>query len=47
MSDFLNVLVVGVLLGGIYSLVSIGLNLIFGVIDVTYTERDVEYELTL
>ena len=34
MSDFLNVLVVGVLLGGIYSLVSIGLNLIFGVIRV-------------
>jgi branched-chain amino acid transport system permease protein len=34
MSDLLNVLVVGVLLGGIYSLVSIGLNLIFGVIRV-------------
>ena len=32
MTDFLNVLVVGLLLGGIYSLVSIGLNLIFGVI---------------
>jgi branched-chain amino acid transport system permease protein len=32
MNDLLNVLVVGVLLGGIYSLVSIGLNLIFGVI---------------
>lgn len=34
MSDLLNVLVVGLLLGGIYSLVSIGLNLIFGVIRV-------------
>jgi branched-chain amino acid transport system permease protein len=34
MSDLINVLVVGVLLGGIYSLVSIGLNLIFGVIRV-------------
>jgi branched-chain amino acid transport system permease protein len=32
--DLLNVLVVGLLLGGIYSLVSIGLNLIFGVIRV-------------
>ena len=32
MTDLLNVLVVGLLLGGIYSLVSIGLNLIFGVI---------------
>jgi branched-chain amino acid transport system permease protein len=32
MNDLINVLVVGVLLGGIYSLVSIGLNLIFGVI---------------
>ena len=34
MHDLLNVLIVGVLLGGIYSLVSIGLNLIFGVIRV-------------
>ena len=34
MNDLLNVLIVGVLLGGIYSLVSIGLNLIFGVIRV-------------
>ena len=34
MSSFLNVLVVGLLLGGIYGLVSIGLNLIFGVIRV-------------
>ena len=34
MSDLINVLVVGILLGGIYSLVSIGLNLIFGVIRV-------------
>jgi branched-chain amino acid transport system permease protein len=32
MIDLMNVLVVGLLLGGIYSLVSIGLNLIFGVI---------------
>ena len=32
MNDLVNVLIVGVLLGGIYSLVSIGLNLIFGVI---------------
>jgi branched-chain amino acid transport system permease protein len=32
MSDLLNVLAVGLLLGGIYSLVSVGLNLIFGVI---------------
>lgn len=32
MGDFLNILVIGLLLGGIYSLVSIGLNLIFGVI---------------
>jgi branched-chain amino acid transport system permease protein len=32
MDTLLNVLVVGVLLGGIYGLVSIGLNLIFGVI---------------
>ena len=34
MSTVLNVLVVGILLGGIYGLVSIGLNLIFGVIRV-------------
>jgi branched-chain amino acid transport system permease protein len=34
LSDLLNVLLVGLLLGGIYSLVSIGLNLIFGVIRV-------------
>ena len=34
MSTLLNVLVVGILLGGIYGLVSIGLNLIFGVIRV-------------
>jgi len=34
MSDLINVFVVGILLGGIYSLVSIGLNLIFGVIRV-------------
>ena len=32
MNDLVNVLIVGILLGGIYSLVSIGLNLIFGVI---------------
>jgi branched-chain amino acid transport system permease protein len=32
METVLNVLVVGILLGGIYGLVSIGLNLIFGVI---------------
>jgi branched-chain amino acid transport system permease protein len=32
MSDVLNVLIVGILLGGIYSLASVGLNLIFGVI---------------
>jgi len=32
MDQFLNVLIVGILLGGIYGLVSIGLNLIFGVI---------------
>ena len=32
MSDLINVLVFGLLLGGIYGLVSIGLNLIFGVI---------------
>ncbi len=34
MSTLLHVLVVGILLGGIYGLVSIGLNLIFGVIRV-------------
>lgn len=32
MENFLNVLVAGILLGGIYSLASIGLNLIFGVV---------------
>ena len=32
MSDLLNVIAVGILLGGIYALVSVGLNLIFGVI---------------
>ena len=32
MAEFLNILAVGLLLGGIYSLVSVGLNLIFGVI---------------
>ena len=34
MDALLHVLVVGILLGGIYGLVSIGLNLIFGVIRV-------------
>jgi len=34
MVDFINILAVGVLLGGIYALVSVGLNLIFGVIRV-------------
>ena len=34
MADFLSVLVTGVLLGGIYGLVSIGLNLVFGVMRV-------------
>ncbi len=34
MSIFLDILVAGVLLGGIYSLVSIGLNLVFGVLRV-------------
>jgi branched-chain amino acid transport system permease protein len=34
MGTFLNILVAGVLLGGIYSLVSIGLNLVFGVLRV-------------
>ena len=33
-TGFLNVLLVGLLLGGIYSLISIGLNLIFGVLRV-------------
>ncbi len=32
MTDLLNVIAVGILLGGIYALVSVGLNLIFGVI---------------
>jgi len=32
MDQFFNVLVFGLLLGGIYALVSIGLNLIFGVV---------------
>jgi branched-chain amino acid transport system permease protein len=32
MTDILNILAVGLLLGGVYSLVSVGLNLIFGVI---------------
>ena len=32
MADLLNVVTVGILLGGIYALVSVGLNLIFGVI---------------
>ena len=32
MADLINVIAVGVLLGGIYALVSVGLNLIFGVI---------------
>jgi len=32
--DFANVLAVGILLGGVYALVSVGLNLIFGVIRV-------------
>ena len=32
MDSFLNVLVFGILLGGIYGLVSIGLNLIFDVV---------------
>ena len=34
MVDFLNIVAIGVLLGGIYALVSVGLNLIFGVIRV-------------
>ena len=34
MSDVLNIVAIGVLLGGIYALVSVGLNLIFGVIRV-------------
>jgi len=32
METFLNILISGILLGGIYALVSIGLNLIFGVV---------------
>jgi len=32
MADFANILAVGILLGGIYALVAVGLNLIFGVI---------------
>jgi branched-chain amino acid transport system permease protein len=32
MNDFISLVVIGLLLGGIYSLISIGLNLIFGVI---------------
>ncbi|MFZ4530637.1 MAG: ABC transporter permease subunit, partial [Alsobacter sp.] len=32
MNTFLNVLLSGLLLGGIYALVSLGLNLIFGVV---------------
>ncbi len=32
MATFLNMVTVGLLLGGIYGLVSIGLNLIFGVV---------------
>lgn len=34
MTDFANIVAVGILLGGIYALVSVGLNLIFGVIRV-------------
>ena len=34
MAELVNVLAVGILLGGIYALVSVGLNLIFGVIRV-------------
>ena len=34
MTEFLNVIAVGLLLGGIYSMVAVGLNLIFGVIRV-------------
>ncbi|SIR09053.1 branched-chain amino acid ABC transporter permease [Bosea sp. TND4EK4] len=34
MAEFLNILAIGLLLGGIYALVSVGLNLIFGVIRV-------------
>ena len=34
MADLLNIVVIGILLGGIYALVSVGLNLIFGVIRV-------------
>jgi branched-chain amino acid transport system permease protein len=32
MNDFISLVVIGLLLGGIYSLISIGLNLVFGVI---------------
>lgn len=32
MTEFLNILAIGLLLGGIYSLVAVGLNLIFGVV---------------
>ena len=32
MTEILNIIAVGLLLGGVYSLVSVGLNLIFGVI---------------
>ena len=32
MATFLNIIIVGLLLGGIYGLVSMGLNLIFGVV---------------
>ena len=32
METFFNILISGILLGGIYALVSIGLNLIFGVV---------------
>lgn len=34
MTEFLNILAVGLMLGGIYSMVAVGLNLIFGVIRV-------------
>lgn len=34
MAEFLNILAVGLMLGGIYSMVAVGLNLIFGVIRV-------------
>ena len=32
MDQLLNVLVIGLLLGGVYGLVSVGLNLIFGTV---------------